>query len=475
MTAGETWVKVENSSILQEKGRMVFRQGGKQILLIQTDERIFAVNNRCPHEGYPLSEGSLSEDRSSGGCSLTCHWHNWKFDLISGDTVVGGDRLRQYPVRQGPDGVWVDLQDAPAAQLRQQALDNIQASFDRYEYDRMARELSRFRNAGGTYRDAVLDTMVRNYDRLEYGMGHAFAAAADWLAYATELEAQGREDEALAAVLEIIAHVAWDCRRHPHYPYAPGRAPYDPEGLQEAIEAEKEDTAIAMVRDALAQGLAFSDLEPVLARAAFDHYKGFGHAAIYVYKASQLAEILGNEAHEALVLSLVRYLIYANREDLIPEFRVYGHSLTLWEGKEKEPVTSEDFRGLSTARALARILQSSARPEELYAALQEALAWNLLHFALRHDQATDNKVADNVGWLDFTHGITFANAVRVLCGRTPDLWPRALLQMGCFVGRNQAYIDHDLAVEEWQVDNPDDFFGKTFSALLDHEIGRAHV
>ncbi|MFL5239337.1 MAG: Rieske (2Fe-2S) protein, partial [Rhizomicrobium sp.] len=31
---------------------------------------MFAIANRCPHEGYPLSEGTLSP-----GCLLTCNWH----------------------------------------------------------------------------------------------------------------------------------------------------------------------------------------------------------------------------------------------------------------------------------------------------------------------------------------------------------------------------------------------------------------
>ena len=35
---------------------------------------VWACDNRCPHEGYPLVEGNLTD-----GCILTCNWHNWKF------------------------------------------------------------------------------------------------------------------------------------------------------------------------------------------------------------------------------------------------------------------------------------------------------------------------------------------------------------------------------------------------------------
>jgi len=64
---------------LGQSGRKVFRQDGKQVLLIAAGDRVFAIANRCPHEGYPLSEGTFGPD-----CVLTCNWHNWKFDLASG-------------------------------------------------------------------------------------------------------------------------------------------------------------------------------------------------------------------------------------------------------------------------------------------------------------------------------------------------------------------------------------------------------
>ena len=63
---------------------------GREIGVFNVDGRYFALANRCPHEGYPLVEGNIA-----GGCVLTCNWHNWKFDLESGETLIGGDRLRR--------------------------------------------------------------------------------------------------------------------------------------------------------------------------------------------------------------------------------------------------------------------------------------------------------------------------------------------------------------------------------------------
>ena len=76
-------------SELGSNGRKLVRHDGKQVLVIAQQGRLFAIANRCPHEGYPLSEGTLGP-----GCVLTCNWHNWKFDLASGAALVGRDPVR---------------------------------------------------------------------------------------------------------------------------------------------------------------------------------------------------------------------------------------------------------------------------------------------------------------------------------------------------------------------------------------------
>ena len=56
-------------------GPVVFHQSPSQIVLYRVDDQVFAIDNRCPHEGYPLAEGTLDEQ-----CQLTCNWHMpyWK-------------------------------------------------------------------------------------------------------------------------------------------------------------------------------------------------------------------------------------------------------------------------------------------------------------------------------------------------------------------------------------------------------------
>ena len=170
----------------------------------------------------------------------------------------------------------------------------------------------------------------------------------------------------------------------------------------------------------------------------------------------------------SVIAALVRSLVYASREDLIPEFRDYRLAVEAWDGEGSEPARAEDFRQLGVRQALRRTLESSGDIPGLYDALLDASAWQMLHFDLPRQGRTDIPVSQNVGWLDFTHMLTFGNAARTLCQRHPKLWPQALLQMACFLGRNAGHVDADLPVGEWRVPDAERFFRKTFEAVLDH-------
>lgn len=85
-------------------------------------------------------------------------------------------------------------------------------------------------------------------------------------------------------------------------------------------------------------------------------------------------------------------------------------------------------------------------------------------------EAVGPNVADAVGWLDFTHALTFANAARHLCAERPDLSGAALLQLGLFVGRNRGYVDADQNVSAWDVADPQGFFSREMARLFDHGV-----
>jgi nitrite reductase/ring-hydroxylating ferredoxin subunit len=448
---------------LERRGRRVVRKGGKQVLLIASGGRIFAVANRCPHEGYPLSEGTLGP-----ACVLTCDWHNWKFDLASGEALVGRDPVRRYPVRLEGEAILVDLADPPAERRRERALAGIEAAMADNDRTRMAREVARLERAGFDGRAALVHALRAVGERLEGGMTHAHAAAADWLA----LSARATSPELrLVALLEPLGHLAWDTRGAGRFPYPEGAKAWDAEAFVAAMEAEDEPAAQALISGALADELPYATLRPALTEVALAHYADFGHSAIYTLKAGQLIEALGDEAREPVLRALGRQLIYARREDRLPEFRGYAGALAAWSERRARPAGAEDFIGLSTAAILKRLSASSGRPPgELFDALLGAAAWNLLHFDTEFDQAAGAVIADNVGWLDFTHAVTFANATRRLCAERPDLWPAALLQLGLFVGRNKAYVQPQQDVDAWSVNDPDKFLRDEMDSLYDHGI-----
>ena len=454
---------------LECKGRAILRHEGRQIALFATPEGVRACNNRCPHEGYPLSEGTLAEGalgEGVSGCVLTCNWHNWKFDLATGANLDRGEALRVYPVKLEDGAVWLDLTDPPLELRRARVLASLKGAFDDEDYERMARELARL-SALGDPLDAARAAIAWSWERLEYGWTHGYAGMACWLRLRAE---RAPDSEAgLAALLESLAPLAENCLRQAPHTFAQDERPWREADFLAAIEAEDEASAVACLRGAFAAGLHFADLERAFTRAALAHYADFGHSLIYTVKAGELIRGLGSSVEMPLALSLARSLIYATREDLIPEFRDYAAALASWGGEERAPVAASDYRGLNERRALVlTAAHGRADPLDLYGALLGANAHNLLAFDLALQSRLDQPVADNASWLDVTHGITFAQAVRRQCLHFPELWPQGLLQMACFAGRNSRFNDPAVRLEDWRVADEADFMRATIEGLFDH-------
>src|SRR5260370_38930461 len=108
---------------LHSDGRKLVRHDGKQVLVVAQEGRLFAIADRCPHEGYPLSEGTIGP-----GCVLTCNWHNWKFDLASGTALVGRDPLRTYEGAERGGQTLIEFRDPPPGARRVRALRLIEAA-----------------------------------------------------------------------------------------------------------------------------------------------------------------------------------------------------------------------------------------------------------------------------------------------------------------------------------------------------------
>ena len=192
-------------------------------------------------------------------------------------------------------------------------------------------------------------------------------------------------------------------------------------------------------------------------------------------KARELIDHLGNDYLPFVLIPLARHLCFTTREDLIPEFSAYGPTLEQCPDRFGSADEINDLSGLRNggiASALNWTSEAIGRftPEAVYDAMLLICAENLLKFDLKNEQRVNNSVADNVGWLGFTHAITFANAVREQCSRFPYLWKSGLLQMACFVGRNQRFRDLSIDSTPWEVEQPRQFISETHDIILDSGI-----
>lgn len=95
-------VPVASVAELRRRDVVVTRAGDRVVAVFADGESIHAVDNRCPHMGFPLDRGSVKEG------ILTCHWHEARFELASGCTFdLWADDAISYATEVRGETVWV--------------------------------------------------------------------------------------------------------------------------------------------------------------------------------------------------------------------------------------------------------------------------------------------------------------------------------------------------------------------------------
>jgi len=88
--------------------RVVVDDIGIGLYRVEEDEgvAVYAMEDACPHAGFPLSEGELA------GCVISCHAHGWPFDVRTGFDPDNADGfpIPCFAVRVDGDQVFVDLE-----------------------------------------------------------------------------------------------------------------------------------------------------------------------------------------------------------------------------------------------------------------------------------------------------------------------------------------------------------------------------
>ena len=108
------WHKVAETDELTEGRVKSATAGSHSVALVHFKGQYAAMDNRCPHQGGPLGEGSI-EEGIDDECWLRCPWHGWDFDPLTGKPPGGhedsGQDLFDVDIRE--DGVYVGVPSLP--------------------------------------------------------------------------------------------------------------------------------------------------------------------------------------------------------------------------------------------------------------------------------------------------------------------------------------------------------------------------
>jgi nitrite reductase (NADH) small subunit len=105
------WIEIGALSDIPVLGSRVVRTAAGDIAVFRTgDDEVFALDDRCPHKGGPLSQGIVHNKR------VTCPLHNFVIELKSGMAVAPDEGCtRAHPAKVENNIVWLCVQTAAAA------------------------------------------------------------------------------------------------------------------------------------------------------------------------------------------------------------------------------------------------------------------------------------------------------------------------------------------------------------------------
>ena len=450
MTTTVRLARAASLAELRAAGRLVVHVDRHAICLFADNGEVHAVDNRCPHMGFPLHRGTVCDG------ILTCHWHHARFDLRTGGTFDQfADELRRFPVTIDGDDVLVDLSPRadPTAHQRERLRDGLErdiplvlakATISLLERDPSAVDVFRAgidfgvaRRGGGWFRGLTTLTCLMNL--------------------APRLDPVDRA----AALYHGLADVASDSAgMPPHFALdpLPGDGP-DPgrlagwfRGFVEVRDAEGAERAVV---SAVRSGASRTELADMLFAAATDHrYLDGGHTLDFVNKALESLDVAGWDHAEAVLASLPAQLAGAERMEeanawrspvdlvallekafaALPDTLASGASAHgQWAGRTALVAMLLEDEAQPIVDALLDALRAGASPVELASAVSFAAASRIARFP------TSNEFGD---WDTALHTFTFANAVEQGLRRSPS----PALVRGVFDAAASVHLDRFLNV-----------------------------
>jgi nitrite reductase/ring-hydroxylating ferredoxin subunit len=451
------FVRVGRLDDIQSAGCKTVQANGHTLAVFSHQGKVYAVDNRCPHMGFPLQRGTVKDG------ILTCHWHHARFDLATGGTFdLWADDVRAFPVEVRDGEVWVDMatHGDPLAHHRQRLRDGleqdlslviakaviplVEASDDPVEAFRIALDFgARYRGDGWGQGLTILTCM------------------ANLVPYLDPRDRARAAFHGLAAVADDTAGMA------PRFPPQPlPRSTIDPTTLKRwfrrFIEVRDAKGAERCLLSAIRLGHERSQIADMLLAAATDHrYISGGHVLDFTNKAFEALDLVGWEQAEIVLPSLVSGYAGADRME---ESNAWRHPIDLVAILEKtfealpsaaeqrarrpKPPDREMLLPLllgedpaAIAKSLLSCLREGSSMEELAGVVAYAAAVRIAQFHI------SNEFGD---WNTALHTFTFANAVHQGLRRSPSVE----LLRGAFDAAMSVYLDRFLNVPATPLNKP---------------------
>jgi len=477
---------VASAAEAREASPQVVTVGGRTVGLFYHEGSFHAVDNRCPHMGFPLSDGSVEDG------VLTCPWHHARFELSCGDTFDPfADDVTTFPVEVREGEVYVDpypeRETDPATHWQERLEHGLRESLP-LVIDKAVIGLD----------DAGVDPAVPLRIGTTFGVEYrrdGWGSGLTTLAAMANLLSDLRPADRRRALATGLGAVADDCAGEPPFFV---QDPLSTETVaaerltawfRDTIAVRDADGAERVVRAAVRAPLDQSALATMFVAAATDHrYLDSGHRLDFVNKAFELLDRIGWAHADAVLPSLVPGLAAAERAEERSSWRQPVDVAALVEdaaadlptfldrGEGARWTDPEDFvdRLLGDdphdiVDALTDAVAGGATGAQLASAVADAAARRVAQFG------TANEFRD---WNTVHHTYTYANAVCGLAGRTdaPELY-RAVLD-----GAVSVYLDRFLNTPPIPLPDPDgdadpdavlDDLLETFEVEADETIGRA--
>ncbi|MEM7334221.1 MAG: Rieske (2Fe-2S) protein [Chloroflexota bacterium] len=435
---------------LKEKGCRVVQLKGHTVALYATADSVYAVDNRCPHMGFPLDKGSVKDG------ILVCHWHHARFDLETGGTFDQfADDVRAFPVVVKDNEVWVDLARYRDPVVHQK--DRLQVGLERdiplvvgkavlvlMEADQSAIEPFRAGlQFGSTYR--------------QNGWGQGLTMHTCFMNMLPHLNAEDRP----RALFQGLNAVSRDSFNHPPrfgirpLPGNPTDIPTLKRWLRQFLAVRDSEGSERCIVSAIRTGATQQELADMLFSAVTDYrYIDIGHPADFTNKAFEALDIAGWELAEPVLTSLVSGYARAARMEESNAWRspidlidilstVFGRfgelDKTAVLGSTSGQVIDELVTTLleddpqATVDALFTLLKEGRTAHDLAQTVSYAAALRIARFHI------SNEFGD---WDTALHTFTFANAIQMGLKRAPSLD----LLRGVFDAAMSVYLDRFLNI-----------------------------